>query len=639
MRQQPYPESRIDTDVFEDLTEEYVFSASHSSQSSSHTLYGSQDLLKKLVLEGKLADAYRVREELKSMGIHIRRSFVYQKAALQVLAMQGIDDTERTTSFLGWWPLIPHLRHLRHTSGLSSQTKIIRKLLYEDVVPNIPLIIRSCLHFASAGFERRISRSAIPIIVRQSHPELTLDFLAKYKKADYQCRLARCEKTTDNRAEWVEWHSWAHRARFAQVYGLAIREQCAVGRAAAAVTLLEAALRLDLPVSTFTAEFVLSHLRKDRNFDAIDLVSSRLEDINTLQQQERHPLKARPALKIRRRKREYRLRSADTKPHIADGLLHLRHAADLKALLSTCRTPGPEVFKDFINTHGIQRDTETLHALQRILRDSRLSETVISSWLNAELSTLVDQRQYDAAILLFATNFWSIGVPNSIRVIIEGLQRPLAKRSKLWPTSHHLRHVWRMAISQAHLFRELNALHVELCRLAKVRVVDGQAMPLGQGSLSEVCTAPVQFDDLLFSDFVDAYTHRGAIMLAMDIPTDLARLHIPLSEVTFRALVKSFMRIRTYGRTLNMLRKLDERASHASPRAVASFHNTLVSGREVLCDIPHPLIPVYLAAIVRFQVAGCDDHAGALIERLKLQTSELDFDVDHALKRLHDVGF
>ena len=77
MRQQPYPESRIDTNVFEDLTEEYTFSASHSSEPSSHTLYESQDLLKKLVLEGKLADAYRVREELKNMGIRIRRSFVY----------------------------------------------------------------------------------------------------------------------------------------------------------------------------------------------------------------------------------------------------------------------------------------------------------------------------------------------------------------------------------------------------------------------------------------------------------------------------------------------------------------------------------------------------------------------------------
>lgn len=639
IRRHPYPKSGLDMSLFEDVTEEYVSnSTSHSLEPRSYAHARSQDLLLKLVREGDIADAYRVREEMKKMGIYIRPSYAYAKAALRALTAEGIDDTERANSFMGWWT---HLPYRRQGVGSFAQVRLLRKLLYRDTVPNIPLIIRCALTLAASGHEPRISRSAIPIVVRQSHPDLTLTFLEKYKKADLQSRQDQYSRQMKTSQESIESHTQVHQARFAKVYGLAVRTHCSVGRLSAAVTLLEAALDLELPVNEFTFEFLLFHLQRKEDMAAVKLVTSWLHENEASQAQAQKGEGQQRSFRTKFRKAHALSKLPKVKHHPPSYLPLARTTAALKALVLSHGRPSPEAFKDFIKLHDVQEDVDALRSLRKALRMMRPSETVLSSWLCAELSILVNHLRYDEALRLFANNFWTTGAPTHIRERARQMKHGAEGRwSKLWPTSHHLSLIWRIAISQADSFPELKKLYQELCWLASVRIAEGQTVAIGRDHLSsEVSTAPIQFDDIIFAHFVDAFTHKGVIMTAVSVPLDLARLQIPLSTTFLRALVKSLTRMRTFGRVLNLLRKLDHRASRAKPKTAASFHNILVSGREVLCDVSHPLIPVYLAAIIRFRLANREDCADAFVQRLKIQTSGVGFDVDQVLERLHDVGF
>ncbi|KAJ3529306.1 hypothetical protein NM688_g7871 [Phlebia brevispora] len=641
IRKQKYPTSNPDSSIFEDITQE-----EYQSHAPTVSARNTAQYLIRLVRHRKYAEAQIVFEEMQALHQTPHPSPWFERMAFHILHREDLPDRERKHKFLAWWNLL----HLRDKP--SDQARFTYKLLSQSFVPNLKVIMRFSLILASIGLERQISRTIIPIIVRHADPDLTLAFLERYKRADLNYRRIASSKAKEPFSVQARQHD----RRFAELYGLAVRNHYAAGRMRAAMTLLQSALDQDLPVRDFTFRFAVSRVRESpytrhlpfivawREKSSLRRMRSKKDPVTVQSRtsEPQHHLRTQlhptrfwtsergiPTYCPHSRQEDHSTRSPQSLAR--DAWVPKSPASLLNHILSR-RQPTPTAFRDLIGTYGL-KDPETLGKLRHILYRTRPSPKVITSWLYSEMQALIKNKRDEAVLLLFVNNFWCASVPIATLSRMFKVLNHIPVGPKRWPPRQHVALIWRIAISHARTHGFLERLYREMLDIAREYAV-GVPRHIADADRAfnmRPRASPAQFDDILWSHFIDAFAFQGSIARSVQIVEDMARHRIPVSKTSFNALVRVLQRQRTQG-VINLLDKLDRRAARAQEGTMVQ--NTLVLDEASPIVMPHPLIVVYLAVYARLMKTGEEDSVATITNSLRIRTEGFDFDVDTALERV-----
>ncbi|THH32087.1 hypothetical protein EUX98_g2122 [Antrodiella citrinella] len=590
IRNQPYPQFGLDLNVFEDKLEEYDINEGVYPEVAAARK--PCRVLARLVVRGEYQDADRVYSELTKLGITIEPRFLYERMAQHALRAPSLrspaTNGQRLADFLKWWSLIPPASHPK-ARGMSFPN-ISRAIFSSSAIPDIPLAIHFTLVGAAKGYGSFLAGQAVSFLARYAPPSVTLTFLGQLREADAQYfRSVVYGGTRD-----------VSLRRYGAMYGLAIRVHCIAGRVNAAVDVFQDAMAHGISITRFTREFLLDYLKSSGNADRLESVVDVLKDkVTRLSPQS---ATVRSAAARFATPRSATPRSATKRPTttniVGDRLvtvpsapihpvtLALAPAADsslatILRYLKNAFTKGEDIptsllARFFHSYKKIGRTTGLTLLRRRAYRTSRRPQT-IGQWALAEMLYQQTQSNPRGVFLAFAHHFHAVGLPARAAKFMSKLsKRPRLLKAgrpdwepvesvvspqytlnaKMWAGSHHTALVWRAVVQIADDLEQLQAFYQELLdQVALAREPEGVTdagkylpNPLQRAFDSDIVhldyiqpvPCPVQFDEVHFTIFIDAFVSLRSASKATEVLQDMFRLGIQPGGEAFMKLAAGF---------------------------------------------------------------------------------------------------
>ncbi|KAF8069007.1 hypothetical protein FPV67DRAFT_1448840 [Lyophyllum atratum] len=457
---QPSPS---DTSIFEDPA---ALDYTSFTVSRNYTPSSLLQTFSKLVFAKRFDEAYDLLVEIQSSEIEIPSSHIWEFPAQAAIATPSPGCSslgDRISRFTVWFNLVPpkHLEDFRRRFLRS------RKLIFHAVHANIPLSIRFSLLLASKGYAATISSDAIPFIMRFAPPQISLQFVKDFEKADmdYVTKVSRSPVSIARRQ--------------ATLLGTYVRGPAV--EVLARANLLEEAVSLlpgptsptfRLPIRTY--DLLLSRLRQSKRPD----VSKHIPHVEKLRQHPTYsipfgagrPAKYNPheadewnigevnSVEIEALEREV---NPDSERYIGEEL-----AEELQLLINAVQSlpdfPPQFNLVTFIRKYLDTGRTAAITRLRRLALDSNVSCGAL--FLQAEMTYYLEQDLPMLVVKTFSDHFFLSGVPQD--EVIAALTQfkhdrsgdhtkndhpafatmQTKSRRKIWPARTHGDLVWQALV-------------------------------------------------------------------------------------------------------------------------------------------------------------------------------------------------
>ncbi|KAH7886858.1 hypothetical protein F5I97DRAFT_1807228 [Phlebopus sp. FC_14] len=559
----PYPQTRPDRSVFEDLTDEYT---SVSAPASVFTPLTSSDALASLVLKGEFRAAESLREEMLLHRIPITYDVVYIQAALDAITKKrpkgAVDD--RPDLFEAWLSLVPDAHEQRNTFTE------VRHLMFRNMdYLNLQFICRFGLILGSKGYcAGNASMQVVSVLARYACPSVTEAYL---RQLEEKCRSYHARVG-----------SGSPEKSLSRAYNLAIRTLALAGRTKATLRLIHVAKERDISILDFT----LSIASKTSPKQDVDHKSPALRPTSTI---------------------------AEASPDSLARRLWL-----LRKALTSHSPPSPYALLRFITdyrTEGRTRGTTLLRG-----RAYRHSAKSASTWAMAEMLYHRAREEHIYTLIVFAQHFHLIGVPGrSVLSRIRGQQGKSARQGrsrrlkspsypiseKLYPTRHHTALVWE-ALVKTSPKAERERLYSLLLKLVQGNLNRDQLLAAETSQPLHLQLPANAFDAAHFAPFIQAHAKRDPKKASL-VMNDMVNLGIQPQIVQWSMVARGYAQ---HGNPSTALRILDwledsERKQHMDDKPE----------REERLYRPSDLLLGTCTNVLRGFVAGGDAENALEVER------------------------
>ncbi|KAG6336389.1 hypothetical protein ID866_2709 [Astraeus odoratus] len=508
----PYPQSRPDPSVFEDMTEEY--SSVSSLGPSVFTPLSSSETLASLVRRGDFKAADTLRQEMIAHQIPIVRDGLYQRAALHAIRERRphvYRARDRLQSFDAWMALVPD-RQEKACTFYAVRQHIFRSMdhLNLEVVHRFGLVLAAKGYFCNAAVLQ-----VVATLAQYAQPGVTESFL---QRLDAQCRTHAAGDSAMSPESLME-----------APFNMAIKKHALVRRTTAALRLIEMAHERGVRASDDTLDIVLKHA----------------------------PDKQRTAEKIRMRFPAY----TSTLPVQSNASISPSEPGSLRERLrvlrqafTSPRPPSPYALLRFVTDYRTLGRFRAISLLRKCA--FRHSFASASTWVLAEMLYHRERREHLRTLAAFAKYFHLVGVPRkTVLSLLRGSTRksirpssrtfgfgvgmnvqvhfpPYPLKQRLWPSSSHTALVWEalVTMSKAHERKRLYALLLQL--VERTRQHDGPSERTdaegalafdapGRPQKSSLELPPTSFDAAHFSPFIQTHAARGRPDRAAQVIADM----------------------------------------------------------------------------------------------------------------------
>lgn len=538
----PYPRTRPDPSVFEDMTDEYS-SALGTSVTPVFTPLSSADTL--------------------AARIPITRDSLYQKAALNAIRERRphLKPRHRIQAFQAWMSLVPD-RQQQVCTFYAIRQHIFRSMdhLNLDVVHCFGLVLAAKGYFTNAGVLQ-----VVATLAQYAAPSVTETYL---RTLDTQCRTLSAASDGLSAESLME-----------APFNLAVKKHSLARRTGAALRLLKIAHGRRITIAHDTLQAVLKHASSRQRA---------LVEIRTLY----------PAFPS-----DLATPSQSTLPRDASAISG--EFGDLSARLRALRKafgspvpPVPYVLLRFIRDCCARGKFYAVALLRKCA--FRQSSRSAAAWVLSEMLYHRERKEHLRVLAAFARYFYLVGVPRkSVLSLLRGSAgksvRPHAKsfgfgiahhvhlppyplKQRLRPSRSHTALVWEalVAVSRTHDRKRLYALLLQLVEGANRA---GGATELTSTDVAEISGAlpktalelsPSSFDAAHFSPFVKAHVARGRPECAAQVVADMVARGIQPSIVQWSMVARAYAQS---GDAATALRVLDQLEAAECGSGVDSPHS------------------------------------------------------------------
>ncbi|KZT04488.1 uncharacterized protein LAESUDRAFT_727967 [Laetiporus sulphureus 93-53] len=632
MKRTSYPNTPLDTSLFEDTTADYCTELSECEQGADSVWLpaNASDLLSALVREARFDDANRVLAELKEMGQYVQPSSLYLKFALHALQQEYKDPRDRLTAFTKWWDLIPDASS--HDSVSSSIFKVQDALLH-DSIPDLPVLTQFAISSAQKGYATAISSQLVSLLIAYASPAISSVFMSTLHDSAAKALQKAIASVPADIADRVEIE---HAAVMEDWYSNAVISHCIAARTDHAVQLLQTARKRQVsitPRAYNTASRKLKEMLDTRNLSIVESLRATAE---------------KPLHEIRTRQARFNPHYApptELPTSIPEGAT-VDLAAALRIIrksLRPSRYPSPAALAIFMTVYKATGRTLALRILRT--RSYRTFPTT-SMWALAEMLYHLRRDENLLLINVFTHHFHFVAVPRRMwkyprraasrmkkdgNVPRESLpllpSQPL--QQKLWPSTHHTALVWRAVaeimstpIALEGLYRELLEQVDTAQRAAALpsqRTTDDiesdpqrpADAPLGTGESQDIPSSeqaypsPIapssMYDSAHFNVFIQAFGARFGPSRAAQVISDMYRLGIKPGIESLTTLAAVFARFGDLWKLTSLLDRME--AGEGSARSSQT--------------LPQPNIVTYTAIISWLLKTGRYRDASVIALRMK----------------------
>ncbi|KAJ8482595.1 hypothetical protein ONZ45_g14890 [Pleurotus djamor] len=528
--------------VFEDLSDEYLYTSVSSSATSPTT---SPDAIIALINSDCFEEADHLLTEAQDLGIHIPHSLVYEKAALNAID-RYLMSSDQLTWFAKWFSLIP-------TVAVSGRREFpaIRKRLFAAPATNLMLIMRFGLICATKGYAHNVARWLLPPLVRYADAEVSIQFLKDFEAAHQQyCEVHPFEPIKSEMRN--------SRNAFRSV---AIRSLAIAGREEFALKLLPSAESIEsndaLPIADDIHKLLVNRLRARDDLPVDDILlqirSSFASACNNVQQPAPRP----------------NLSTGDTTDI----------ACDIRSLKSAIRDGSLPHIRDIVSILSRYLSTGRTRALT-LLRNKALRSGphIAQRFLFVEIMCYYRRRQYDKILLTFYSHFFLTGLPRDL--ILARLHNldtfhlmrqsdPLndwySKNPKHYPSPYHCSMVWHALVRQARYAprKDTDILYDKFIRYAKGLPSEDQALlsSFGVGVFDHALPPPPSWkhrvDDSAFVPFMRAFGIRYGPARSARVLQDMVTLGIRPTLYHYTDLAGTYAKLGDEKRAFMILKRLE----------------------------------------------------------------------------------
>ncbi|KAI6043962.1 hypothetical protein EDC04DRAFT_3138188 [Pisolithus marmoratus] len=558
----PYPRTRPDPSVFEDMTVEY--SSVSTPVTPVFTPLSSADTLAALVRKGDFRGAEMLRQEMISHRMPIARDSLYQRAALNAIRERRprLKPRDRIQAFQAWMSLVPD-RHEQVCTFYAIRQHIFRSMdhLNLDVVRCFGLVLAAKGYFTNAGVLQ-----VVATLAQYTSPSVTENYL---RSLNTQCRMLSGTPPAE--------------ALMEAPFSVAIKKHAMARRTDAALRLLKIAHGQRIPVSHDTLQAVLKHASSHQHAlaEICTLYPAFSTDLPT-------PYHSTPRRDLGAISNEF-------------GDLAVRLRALRKAIVSST-PPAPYVLLRFITDCCARGKFHAVALLRKCA--FRQSSRSAAAWVLSEMLYHRERKEHLRVLAAFSKYFYLVGVPRkSILSLLRGSAgksvRPHAKsfgfgvayhvhlppyplKQRLWPSRSHTSLVWEalVAVSRAHERKRLYGLLLQLVEGAK-RAGETAELACSEDFLpspdvsekSKEHPKPVlelslsSFDSAHFSPFIKAHAARGRPDCAAQVVADMVARGIQPSFVQWSMVARAYAQDGDAATALKVLDQLEaaERQSDVDP--------------------------------------------------------------------------
>ena len=467
LRDIPYPSASSDSSIFESWSNEYdgvrLPWAFRSRRPIGEVLSANEDhdpcdVLERLCLRGKFADAEDVRQELVGMNIPIRPSSTYSRAAWNVLR-QRLWPPNRTEMFATWLFLLPDHAQDNDTSRVGD---LHLPLLFNSIQLDIGTVAQFGIILSSKGYIRIMGANIIACLTRYAHPDVSSRILDEMMAADDDYRRNKLG-VSDNMTSQSK-----HTSK--RLWSVAVRTHCTAGRPEVAFQMVKRAHELGIHMTQYSYQYLLGKLEANGlkefaaevralpNCGSLDVAKRRL-----VIQEVSDP---RPILPISHKQNQ-----------------SVNSALALAILQRSSRSGLPAYATDLVPYFDLYK-TDVRGGEVNWLRSRayRLSHSALSTVLLAELLHHHRRGQFRHVLWVFEKFFYVVAVPSEnvtrclwkrhhypphMRLNYWSLPHSITKTtfnipSRLWPSTHHTALVWSALVHLCESEDELFALYDQL---------------------------------------------------------------------------------------------------------------------------------------------------------------------------------
>jgi len=168
-----------DASLFEENMDEETFS---STNQSTHSEFNSGGFLNTLISNGQYEEAFQFVKEMTAIGSRVPVSSQYIDIALFILQSTESPSMDQIDRALAWLSLMPKYYDLHANTNVPPRLQNLTRHLLSKSAPDIGLLIRTSVIFASKGFVHP-TKHLIPVIVRNIDAERCEKFITKFEDA------------------------------------------------------------------------------------------------------------------------------------------------------------------------------------------------------------------------------------------------------------------------------------------------------------------------------------------------------------------------------------------------------------------------------------------------------------------------
>ncbi|KAI0631027.1 hypothetical protein C8Q77DRAFT_1062276 [Trametes polyzona] len=543
----PYPQTALDTSLFEEATEDYREAAGATEAHSS--LYPLQvvadppsEMLKNLVKEARYADAARVRTELLDMGVDIPLHPAYHFAARHVLRDTTLSRQERLDGFLKWWSLFPPRTEVDGRRAISS---VLTDLLRNDSIPDIPLISRFAILAASKGYAAYIPK-VVPILARYASQRDLERFLQAFCDAawDFETAAVRDGKSSSQDTDHLRTF------QFPMIFNTAIGELAISRRTRVALEVLRLAHSRGVNVAPSVQSTLLYFLRLLSDDEGVSTVLSYMQHQTESGDSDDTVTFSHPSTTTHTPVRGPEGVDAVQDPTECPSDPMAVKTRALERSLSIGPAPSPRQLSKLIRHYVKLREFSLLSRLRTI---AYRSDAAISNWSLAEMMNVSQKRPLLTIFSIFESHFHVVGVPLAMLDKLHKGDMPPTRyrppiRYKLPPSGRHIRFIWGLFLDRATTRSQVKRLYAQFLQdVGASRDVSLHSVPSAKllsltpddSDYPRPIPPPVLFGAEHFAMFMDAFQRVDLPEFATRVIMDMYALGIKPDAVAMQKLVAS----------------------------------------------------------------------------------------------------
>jgi hypothetical protein len=475
LRNIPYPSTSQDPSIFESWSNEYGHvSLPHATQlakksaltESTIPRHHTSSVLERLSKIGKIAEAEEVREELVGMGVPIRHSLVYTRAASNILHRRPWPPN-RADLFANWLSLLPASAQNRVPANFNN---LQSALLFSSGNVDLESITRFGLILSSKGYIRSVGATVVACLTRYADPETSSRILDEMLAADYYYKreVLRLTRSAETRFKSTSRRLWS----------IIVRTHCTVDRPKVAIQVAKRVHERGIHLTHYTYQYLFGKLEADglhqlaeevREFpgcESLDVAKSRLitKDIPTLE-----PI---PPISPNRSFADNRALALTILKQCS--LLGLpTYATDLVPYFDLYKTGvrgGPEVIKLRSYAHNLSLPAVSAVLLAELLHHHRRGQFTHVLWVFEKFFHIAGISAAEVTRRLWKRdhypphkqlNYWALPP----RITESTFNLP----SKLWPTAYHTALVWTALVQLCDNEEEVFTLYDQLLQCSAGR--------------------------------------------------------------------------------------------------------------------------------------------------------------------------